>query len=105
MEGDGQLNTFSKEQVAVLGEVHKVKLKETIKRPLVQLNKVLEDNFKDGRLDVLSIDIEGMDLDVLKTVDWKKWHPAIICVETADARTGVVRRTIRGSSGRGRRRA
>jgi FkbM family methyltransferase len=36
------------------------------------------------RIDLLSIDAEGMDLEVLESLDWKKYMPRIICVEAGE---------------------
>lgn len=30
---------------------------------------------------LISIDVEGLDLDVLKSIDWEKVTPRVICVE------------------------
>jgi FkbM family methyltransferase len=73
------LNTFSKEVAdkhAALGR----KITVT-KRKLVNINKVIADNFTTPP-NFISIDIEGLDLDILKTLDFDKYRPAVICVET-----------------------
>jgi hypothetical protein len=36
----------------------------------------------DSRLDLLSVDAEGMDLEVLISNDWNKYRPFLIAVET-----------------------
>lgn len=35
-------------------------------------------------IDFMSIDVEGMDLDVLKSNNWNKYRPEIILVEILD---------------------
>jgi len=94
MDGDGQLNTFSKEQADLIVARGRAKLLKVIPRPLVPLDAVLQQYFPRGAPDVLSIDIEGLDLAVLRTLDWNRWRPRIVCVETADARTGDVEQEI-----------
>ena len=32
----------------------------------------------------LSIDVEGLDLDLLKDVDWSRWRPAIVQAEPSE---------------------
>jgi len=70
------------------------KIVRTMKRKLVKLNEVLEQNFKQGSPHVLSIDTEGLDYEILKSVDWKRWRPMIVCAETSDPATGAVEKDI-----------
>jgi len=34
------------------------------------------------KIDLLSIDVEGWDMEILKSIDFEKMRPAIICTET-----------------------
>ena len=55
----------------------------TLKVPMITLKEVLDKNLKDSdRLDFFDIDVEGLDLEVLKTNDWSKYRPKIIVIET-----------------------
>jgi FkbM family methyltransferase len=94
VNGDGQLNTFSKRQADSLVRVHHRKIEGVIKRKLVPINRILEDNFKEGAPDILSIDVEGLDFDILRTLDWTRWRPKVVCVETSQIETGLVDRRI-----------
>jgi len=47
---------------------------------VLPLRDVLED-VKFPRLDLLSIDVEGHELEVLKGMDFTKWHPKFVIVE------------------------
>jgi FkbM family methyltransferase len=94
LDGDGQLNTFSKKQADTMVALHHRKIEKTMKRKLVKLNEVLEANFKRGSPHVISVDAEGMDLEILKSIDWKRWRPMLVCAETADPETGKVEREI-----------
>jgi hypothetical protein len=49
--------------------------------PLVNINRIIEENFKELP-DFLSIDIEGLDLPVLKTLDFQRFPIPVICAET-----------------------
>lgn len=53
---------------------------EIIDVPVLNINKVLAEN-KCENLDVLDIDIEGMDYDVLNTIDYDKFKIKVICAE------------------------
>jgi len=84
IRGDGQLNTFSKaqadEHVKIGGPQA---LERVIQRPLVPIGEVLSRHFADKAPDFVSIDVEGMDLDILRTLDFERWRPPVFCVETA----------------------
>jgi FkbM family methyltransferase len=82
IRGRWPLNTFSVETVAeyrrqsVADPVEKV-----IKMPLIPINRLMADCFGSAP-DLLSIDIEGLDFAVLRTLDFRAHRPAAICAET-----------------------
>ena len=91
MHGDGQLNTFSKEEALELQrERGSSVLDRVVSIPLVNVNRILGDHFSPGGPDVLSIDTEGMDLEILRSLDFARFRPKIICAETLSAGTNVV---------------
>ena len=79
------LNTFSREEadeaIANTELRTRQKIEAVLKIPLVTINFILEMYFPRG-VDILSIDTEGYDLGILQSLDYKKFHPRIICVET-----------------------
>lgn len=82
--GDGQRNTFSKEQVDELIEREgRGVLLKVLKRPLVNVNAVLAKHFPQRAPDFVSIDVEGLDHAILKTLDFDKQRPKVFCVETS----------------------
>ena len=77
-----QLNTFSKEWAdKYIAEYGPAILKEVVKMPLVNINRVLEEHFQAGP-HIFSIDVEGLDYDILKTLDFERFRPSLFCVET-----------------------
>ena len=59
------------------------RIKKTLQIPLYPLSDVLEKNLRPGeRLDFFDIDVEGLDLSVLKTNDWNRFRPKVVVVET-----------------------
>lgn len=69
------MNTFSKEQAAQLP------VERVVKMPLVNVNKVIAEHLGKAP-DFFSIDIEGLDLAILKTLDFAKYRPKAFCAET-----------------------
>ena len=49
--------------------------------PLLNVNEVIAKYFTECP-DFISIDVEGWDLPILKTLDFDKYNPAVFCVET-----------------------
>lgn len=65
-------------------------IKSTTKIEIVPINDLLHEYFPDGRLDFLSIDIEGQDEEIVKSIDYEFIRPAIICIETAVYKSGKI---------------
>ena len=83
MTFDG-LNTFSREEAEHQEKTSggKIKIREVIKLPLLDINRVMEQHFPGGPPSFLSIDTEGLDLAILRSIDFNKFRPPIICAET-----------------------
>lgn len=84
MMNSSGLNTFSKEQAEHVEKTSKGehRVVRVIKMPLLNINKVIAQHF-DGRTpDFISIDVEGLDLAILKSLDFARYRPRVFCVET-----------------------
>jgi hypothetical protein len=81
------LSTFSKaeatrwETTGLKGR-GKMHVESIIRVPLVSVNDVMTTHFRNRLPDLLSLDIEGLDLDVLKSLDFERFAPDVLCVET-----------------------
>jgi FkbM family methyltransferase len=80
-------NTFSHEEAKKKEAETGVRVKKTLNVPLLNINDVIRESFHSAP-DFLSIDIEGLDLAVLQTLDFQKHAPAVICAETIAFSTG-----------------
>lgn len=82
MTYDG-LNTFSKEEAEhrVRASKGSVEIKQVISMPLLDINEVMDTNFR-GAPTFLSVDTEGLDLAILRSIDYKRFRPPVICAET-----------------------
>jgi len=76
------LNTFSYENAMTLQVEHGVRIKEIKKIPVETLANVINKYNENRFPDFLSLDTEGYDLDILKTIDYLTNAPVVICVET-----------------------
>lgn len=89
-----ELNTFSKPEAERISRMGTVSIKEIKTIELININTVLKKYFSARELDFLSVDVEGLDFEILNSVQFDQYHPKVICVETSvyKAGTGKVKR-------------
>jgi FkbM family methyltransferase len=80
------LSTFSKKEADYwkeigMANVGKISYEKVIRVPLQTINNVIKDNFTKVP-DLISIDVEGLDLQILQTLDYNLYAPLVICVES-----------------------
>lgn len=61
-----------------------VGLAEVRKVPAMRVNALLENHFADVAPVFLAVDVEGLDLEILKDVDWVRWRPVVVQAEPSD---------------------
>jgi hypothetical protein len=83
------LNTFSQKEAAYYESLgHRIQAKQRIE--VIDINTLLRENFTEKVLHFLSIDVEGMDFDILNSFDFDIARPLCICVETIKySKTGI----------------
>jgi FkbM family methyltransferase len=81
---DPTLSSFSKEETTQATASGNIKV-EAIKRiKLTTIEKVIDEYNKGIFPDFLSIDVEGMDLDILHSIPFNRFWPKVICAEAAE---------------------
>ena len=76
-----QLTTINKKisTERMQGKIKEKKIKSQ------KLTTVLNNSkYKNRKIDFLNIDVEGVDLEVLKSLDFKVYRPRVICIEIID---------------------
>lgn len=73
-------NTFSAADAAEKEKETGVKARK-VQVPLITVNSLIEKHF-DRCPHFVSIDVEGLDLAILKSIDLEKYRPEVFCVET-----------------------
>jgi len=82
---DPAINTFD-EKLAALRVKQNYSLINKEKIKAMPLQKILKDNLpKDINIDFMSIDVEGLDLEVVQSNDWQIFRPRCILVESLNA--------------------
>lgn len=67
-----------------LEKTGKYKIVETRKITTYTLSKLLEQYCENSLPDLFCIDVEGLDFDVVKTIDFDLFRPKVICIESHD---------------------
>ena len=82
IKGNAMLNTFSPDQVKVLQEGKSESVVERVRKmPLININRLISEQLGEAP-DVLSTDIEGLDYDIIRSLDLSRFRPGAICAET-----------------------
>jgi len=76
------LNTFSQEEALRVQEYGSFKIEQRIQVPLVSVNQVIKKNFSSVYPNFVSIDVEGLDFEIIQTFDFDAYKPEVFCVET-----------------------
>ena len=75
------LNTFSEEEARRYESIGKIKIEKVLDIPLLTVNEIIARNFAHCP-HFVSIDTEGLDLDIVKSFDFDNFRPQVFCIET-----------------------
>jgi FkbM family methyltransferase len=73
-------STFSEEEALLRQKETGINF-TTVEVTLKPVNSIIEEYFK-PHPNFISLDVEGLDLDILQSLDFQKYKPEVICVET-----------------------
>ena len=90
------LNTFSKKEADFWTntgneEIGKQNIEKIIRIPLVNINEIMGEYFTPYP-NFVSIDVEGLDLQIVKTIDFEKFQPEVFCIETFEFKEHIMER-------------
>ncbi len=80
LDGDG-LSSFEKANVDKYIEAGNAKLLDVIKIPTITINELFDKYYNNG-VDFVNMDIEGLELSILKDLDFDIYRPKVFCIET-----------------------
>jgi len=83
------LSTFSK-QMADEYMNHGYTMEGKKKVPVLKLSDIFSKYAKNRFIHYISIDVEGYEVDVLKSNNWKKYRPLVICLEVHFSHINIV---------------
>jgi FkbM family methyltransferase len=76
------LNTFSESEAKRYAAMGTHRIEKVLDVPMITLDEILVERFPEKAPTLISIDIEGLDFEVLSTLNFNKCRPPILCVET-----------------------
>ena len=85
MFNEPALNTFDKAVADQRDGLRGYILEKKVPIPVNRLESILDGMALPGQIDFLSVDVEGLDLDVLKSNNWAKYRPKMIVAEALAA--------------------
>lgn len=85
------LSTFDKQVAENAAASGQARIERVDKIPLTTLNQITTAHFPEG-LHFLSLDVEGLDFELLKTFNFSACMPEVVCVETIEFIRGEVER-------------
>lgn len=80
---DNTLSTFSEMEALELQKFGH-KLEKVLKVKVITINKIIEQYCAGKFPDFLTLDVEGLDFDIIKTITFEKSFPKVICVEASE---------------------
>lgn len=75
------LNTFSVEEAKRYESYGKTKIEKVLKINVLNVNDVMREYFH-PKPNFVSLDVEGLELEILKSFDFKNYRPEVFCIET-----------------------
>lgn len=75
------LNTFSREEAERYQSYGNLKIKEIVSIPLIPINNLMQHHYK-AVPNFVSIDVEGLDLEIIASIDFDRFRPEVFCIET-----------------------
>ncbi len=79
---DPELNTFDPERVRFLESSTPYRVVGQHQLPVRRLDAILNEHLPAGRtLDFLNVDVEGLDLAVVRSNDWTRYRPRVVVLE------------------------
>lgn len=80
------LNTFNPELAKERNGLEQYRITGTLSIATDTLQNILDQHLEENqKIDFFSIDVEGLDLEVLRSNDWKKYRPQIVVTECLEA--------------------
>lgn len=91
------LSTFSKEEASRMAKEYGFVIKKIVPTEVSTVTEIVTKHSNGQFPDLLTLDVEGLDEQILRSIDFNKNRPKVICVETISfsiGRNGVKNNTL-----------
>ncbi len=78
------LSTFSQQEAEHVHNTTHIKIAEVKKVPVTTMENIFSQYFPEKAPDLISIDVEGLDLEILQSINFTAHRPVAVCVETVN---------------------
>ncbi|MDE5582112.1 MAG: FkbM family methyltransferase [Ruminococcus sp.] len=89
LNGDGLSSSDLNAVMGFIKENPELKIEKTVSVESVTINEITEKYFPEKAPDIMNIDIEGMELAIMKMTDFEKFRPLIIICEMIGYKNGL----------------
>ncbi len=89
MNGDGLSSADFEAVQGFIKENPDLKIERTVSVDSITINEITEKYFPEKAPDILNVDIEGMELTVLKMTDFEKFRPLVVICEMIEYKNGL----------------
>lgn len=76
------LNTFSEDEAKKISSYGTYTIEKVIQVPLIPIKQIIQEHFITNPPNFISIDVEGLDFEIMKTFDFNNHRPEVFCIET-----------------------
>lgn len=81
------LNTIVSKKADDIGKTYSgVRLEQKYEVPVLKINHIFEKYFNDTLVDLLDVDAEGVDEEIIRSLDLSRYRPSLICAEISRAK-------------------
>ena len=81
MFSEPALNTFCKAEADYKSSLNNYDLIGTVNLNTLKLSNILDGHIESNSIDFMSIDVEGLEMNVLRSNNWNRYRPKIVLVE------------------------
>ena len=89
MNGDGLSTMDHEAALSFIRENPALKIERTVEVDSITIDEIIREHFADKAPEIMNIDVEGMELTILKMIDFAKFRPLLIICEMIEYKNGL----------------
>ena len=89
MNGDGLSTMDHEAALSFIRDNPALKIERTVEVDSITIDEIIREHFADKAPEIMNIDVEGMELTILKMIDFAKFRPLLIICEMIEYKNGL----------------